>query len=68
MPTRFHSGPYDASAPVTSIKTLHETIMAKLGEQLRSRYKPAEQLPREMLTLVDRLPGRTSKFEGDRDK
>ena len=60
MPTRFYSGPYDASAPVTSIKTLHETIMTKLGEQLRHRYKPAEQLPRDMLMLVDRLDGRTS--------
>jgi hypothetical protein len=68
MPTRFHSGPYDASAPVTSIKTLHETIMAKLGEQLRNRYEPAEQLPREMLMLVDRLDGRARQFEGDRDQ
>ncbi len=68
MPTRFHSGPYDGSAPMTSIKTLHETIMAKLGEQLRSRYTPAEQLPREMLMLVDRLNGRTTQSERDRDE
>jgi hypothetical protein len=68
MPSRFHSGPYHGSAPLTSIKTLHETIMAKLGEQLRNRYQPAKQLPREMLLLVDRLDGRTSQSERDRDE
>ncbi len=68
MPTRFHSGLYDESVPVTSIKTLHETIMAKLGEQLRNRYKPAEQLPHEMLILVDRLVWRTGQPERDRDE
>ena len=67
MPMRFHSDPYDASAPLTSIKTLHETIMAKLGEQLRSRYEPAQQLPPEMRMLVDRLDGRASQSERDRD-
>jgi hypothetical protein len=67
MPTRFPSGPYDAAAPPTSIKTLHETIMAKLGEQLRSRYEPAQQLPPEMRMLVDRLDSRASQSESDRD-
>lgn len=57
MSGRFHSSPYDPPEPrsLTSIKTLHETIMAKLGEQLRERYEPAEQIPADMLTLVDRL-------------
>lgn len=41
--------------PPTSIKTLHEAIMAKLGEELRKRYEPPQQLPREMLILVGRL-------------
>jgi hypothetical protein len=68
MPTRFRSAPYDASAPVTSIKTLHEAIMAKLGEQLRNRYEPAERLPPEMRLLVDRLDGRPSQSERDRDE
>jgi hypothetical protein len=67
MPTRFHSGPYDAAAPLTSIKTLHETIMAKLAEQLRSRYEPAQQLPPEMRMLVERLNSRASQSERDRD-
>jgi hypothetical protein len=57
MPTPFHSGPYDPPEPLslTSIKTLHETIMAKLGEQLRECYEPARQLPADMLMLVDPL-------------
>jgi hypothetical protein len=57
MLTRGRSEPYDPPErpPPTSIKTLHETIMARLGEQLRKRYEPAQQLPPEMRMLVDRL-------------
>jgi hypothetical protein len=59
MLNRLRSRPYDPPEPPppTSIKTLHETIMAKLGEQLRKRYEPAQQLPPEMLRLIDRLHG-----------
>jgi hypothetical protein len=53
MPQR-RSG-FSEEPRLTSLKTLHESIMAKLGEQLRERFEPAQQLPAEMLTLVDRL-------------
>jgi hypothetical protein len=45
----------DSPEPPTAIKTLHETIMAKLGEQLRKQYEPPQQFPPEMLALVGRL-------------
>jgi hypothetical protein len=41
--------------PPTTIKTLHETIMWKLGAQLQQRYEPAPQLPDEIRTLLGRL-------------
>ena len=58
MPVRRRpSGPCDPPEPPppTTIKTLHEAIMWKLGEQLRRCYDPAQQLPDDIRTLVDRL-------------
>ena len=52
--TRLHRVEYER--PVRPV-TLHRDLPMQIGELLRRQYKPAEELPDQLLTLLTQLTG-----------